>query len=67
MDRLRGANAVTVMLDDDDRKIAARRLSRMVLRNLMIDGDIIIDLCCVVFCCVVQIVSLSYCGDFVES
>lgn len=41
MDRLRGANAVTEMLDDDDRNIAARRLSRMVLRNL-INGDILI-------------------------
>lgn len=40
MDRLRGANAVTEMLDDDDRNIAARRLSRMVLRNL-INGDIL--------------------------
>jgi len=55
VDRLRGANAVTVMLDDDDRKIAARRLSRMVLRNLMIDGDIIIDLCCVVLCCLCRL------------
>jgi hypothetical protein len=41
VDRLRGANAVTEMLDDDDRNIAARRLSRMVLRNL-INGDILI-------------------------